>query len=275
MLPSSPTSSNSELAIDSGSINVDHQGDRIAVMYSFDSDSKFDFDFDGLDSFDLEDDIVTIENEITINANVVLNSNTEFKKLENSGPDGFVSGILIQLFSDEYPIDPDPGTPGNQDPAYGAVAFGCIWIFDLGQITYETYGGGVNEKVIYENCADIRHKSNSPYIEYSSNIKNEENDVIKLSLGLIRGVDKAVSGGGNYNLEFEVLNNYVRNKVQTEVYNFKIMITGDYKDAWYTYLTNTYDFEEQVGEDYLLFNNGEKTDMVFSTYVIKINDISI
>ena len=47
-------------------------------------------------------------------------------KLEN-GTD-FVSGVLIQLFSNYYP----------PDPASGKVTFGDIWIFDLGRLTYIT-----------------------------------------------------------------------------------------------------------------------------------------
>ena len=56
------------------------------------------------------------------------------------------------------------------------------------------------------------------------------------------------------------------------------MMTGDYADAWYDYLTNpvrTYKFAQPSGEDYLLFNSGAKTNLVFSTYVTKINDINI
>jgi len=270
LLPSSPTSGKTEIAIDSGNINVDSKGDRIAVMYSFDSKSKYEFDLDGLDSFDLEDDIVDIENSITIEtdpADVI--SNKDFRKLETDTD--FVSGVLIQLFSDDY--------PSSSDPASGQVVFGCIWIFDLGRLTYETSitEGGV-QRVIYENCAVIKDDSKKSNIEYSSNIENEANDAIQLSVGLIRGDDVTKIGGGVYKIEFEVLNNYVRNKVNTEVYNFKIMMTGDYTDTWYDYLTNpvrTYKFAQPSGEDYLLFNSGAKTNLVFSTYVTKINDINI
>ena len=55
-------------------------------------------------------------------------------------------------------------------------------------------------------------------------------------------------------------------------------MTGDYTDTWYDYLTNpvrTYKFAQPSGEDYLLFNSGAETNLVFSTYVIKINDINI
>lgn len=271
LLPSSPTSDKTEIAIDSGYINVDSKGDRIAVMYSFDPD--FGFDVEGLDSFDLEkDSIVEIMNKITVNmvdtgSGAKSCDNKDATKLEQSDK-SFVSGVLIQLFSDDYPPDPDP--------ASGKVTFGSIWIFDLGRLTYATSvtEGGV-QRVIYENCAVIKDNSKKSNIEYSSNIENEANDVIQLSVGLIRGDDVTVGGGGVYKIEFEVLNNYVRNKVKTEVYNFKIMMTGDYTDAWYDYLTNpirTYDFSQSG--DYLLFKNGEKTNLVFSTYVIKINDIN-
>jgi len=274
LLPSSPTSDKTEIAIDSGHINVDSKGDRIAVMYSF--DPEFGFDLTGLDSFDLEkDSIADIMSKIDIKmvdtgSGIKSCDNKDATKLEQ--PDGsFVSGVLIQLFSNDY--------PSATDPASGDVTFGSIWIFDLGRLTYETSitEGGV-QRVIYENCAVIKDDSKKSNIEYSSNIENELNDAIQLSVGLIRGDAEPVSGGGVYKIEFEVLNNYVRNKVNTEVYHFKIMMTGDYTDAWYDYLTNpvrTYKFAQPSGEDYLLFNSGSETNLVFSTYVIKINDINI
>lgn len=277
LLPSSPTYGKTEISFDSGYIDVDPKGSRIAVMYSF--DPGFGFDVEGLDSFDLEDGIDDIKDSVTVKiGGVALNDDdTEFTKLETEIGD-FVSGVLIQLFSDDYPPD--------SDPASGQVTFGSIWIFDLGRITYGTSGfdgeelesfkGGELQKVVYENCAVIRSTSESSYVQYSSNIENEGNDVVQLSVGLIRGDDITVSGSGIYELKFEVLNNYVRNKVETEVYNFKIKISGDYTESWYTYLTNSiksYTFD-QIG-DYLLFNSGEKTDLVFSTFVVKINDINI
>lgn len=92
MLPYSPTPGKTEIAIDSGYIEVDPKGSRIAVMHSFDPD--FGFNVTGVDSFDLEDDISDIESKITIDTDgVVLNSNTEFTKLE-TGTD-FISGVLI------------------------------------------------------------------------------------------------------------------------------------------------------------------------------------
>jgi len=277
LLPSSPTSGKTEIAIDSGHINVDSKGDRIAVMYTY--NDAFDFTVDGIENINFDDNAQDIEDSLTININApAIDTVTKYPGDDHKDTTKLSSGsgVLIQLRHIEYPLDTATGDP---DPANEDVSFGCIWIFDLGRLTYETSvtEGGV-QRVIYENCAVIKDDTKKSNIEYSSNIENEANDAIQLSVGLIRGDDVTVSGGGVYNTEFEVFNNYVRNKVNTEVYNLKIMITGDYTDTWYDYLTNpvrTYTFTQPTGEDYLLFNNGAKTNLVFSTYVIKINDIHV
>jgi len=280
LLPSCPTQGDAEFAIDKGSLQVDSKGSRIVVMYSY-SDA-FDFFVENAESIDFDvdnADAVEAKLKVKITKFPAIDTAEKYTDHKDTSIISDGSGALMQLRHVEYPLD----TASGDDPACEEVAFASIWIFDLGRMIYNNPGGNI-EKIIYENCAIIKDDLENAYVDYSSNIENEGNNVIQLSVGLIRrgGNIAEVTNAGVYTVDFEVKNNSLRNKINTEVYNFKIMIKGDYATEWYDYLTasnlRTFDFTERTtpnGEKFLWFNNGEKTDLVFSTYVTQINDISI
>jgi len=283
-----------EISVDGGMLEVDPVGDRIAVMYTY-SDA-FDFTFDGMNDINFDDSVADItqdiinQNRITIVLAPTIDTPTKDASDNHIDIDKLSSGtgLLIQLRHIEYPLD--DVVSGDPDPAYEEVPFACIWMFDLGRITYNSYDptgdnldpltGGQGSKVIYENRGVLRDNSETKYLQFSKNINNEGNSVIQLSLGLIRGGSISVSGGGIYQLDFEILGNYVRSKEKTVVNNFKIQIRGDNMNEWYEYLTSdlrSYIFARQTGSysDTLLFNSGDETNLILSTFVVDVTNINV
>jgi len=290
-----------EISVDGGILEVDPVGDRIAVMYTY-SDA-FDFTFDGMEDINLGDSKENIEDYIENNGLITIikeplpdipptptkdptDNHIDVDKLSSG------TGLLIQLRHIEYPLD--DAASNIADPACEEVPFACIWVFDLGRLTYNSYdptgdeldplSGGQGSKVIYENRAVIRDNSETKYVQFSKNIvhdiDNQGKNIIQLSLGLIRGGPISVSGGGVYQLDFRILNNYVRNTEKTIVYHLKIQIRGDYMDEWYEYLTcdlRSYSFARQTGSysDTLLFNSGQETNLVLSTFVVDVININV
>lgn len=287
-----------EISVDGGMLEVDPVGERIAVMYTY--SDLFDFTFDGMNDINFDDSIDDIEQDIIDNNRINIIDSPEIDTPPKYADDNHIdidklssgTGLLIQLRHIEYPLD-DVGSD-DADPAYEEVPFACIWVFDLGRLTYDSYdptgdkldplSGGQGSKVIYENRAVIRDNSETKYVQFSKNIvhdiDNQGKDIIQLSLGLIRGGPISVSGGGVYQLDFRILNNYVRNTEKTIVFNFKVQIRGEYMDEWYEYLTcdlRSYSFARQTGSysDTLFFNRGQKTNLVLSTFVVDVININV
>jgi len=293
-----------EISVDKGTLEVDPIGDRIAIMYTY--SDEFDFTFitsDVLEHINLEDDVEVID--ISLGSLITWAHPTWTDTLHvdyypdlSTGIDNDIdvqkfnsdTCLLIQLRDPEYPLDTsdDPDNHADDDPAHEKVPFGCIWIFDLGRITYDSYNptgeelgsltGGQSSKVIYENRGVLRDSPNSRYVQLAKNIINNEDSIIQLNLGLIRGNPISVSGGGVYQLDFQLLNYDVLTQVNTIVYNLKIQISGKYQQEWYDYLKAnliTYNTFEPESATTLLFNSGQQTNLVLSDFVVKINNINI
>ena len=293
---SSDVSKTVDIPVDRGSLDVDPRGNRIAVIYTY--SEFFEIDFDGLDKInfdDSEDDIKTliISNNL-IDYQTVITPDTG-EKYPNEADRVDVSkissgtGLLIQVRHVEYPLD-DEDT-GNPDPAYEEVPFCAIWIFDLGRLTYDsmkrTGGGsdllesGTSHKVIYENRGVIRDSNANSYVQVANNVFSEQTGVVQLNMQLIRGGSISVSGGGVYQLDFEIKDYYIRNKENPIVYNLKMKMHGDYIDEWYDYLTtipissNGFARQSSPNQDTLLFNNGQQTNLVFSTFVVNVIGLNL
>ena len=186
--------------------------------------------------------------------------------------DGLTGAVCINLFSDNYP-DAD-------DPAKGQVAFGCIWILDSGSISqksgvYTTMLEGSN--ILSGSSSNMNMVSSTDLNPNSKSMIIEKDGGLEFDMSLIRGSSSGstMTTGGTCEIEFEAKNIQLIEQ-PSAISRFKLLIVGDNKETWYTYLTKlskaNFDIDSN-DDDTLVYvkDGGVETDakqLVFSASVI-------
>ena len=180
--------------------------------------------------------------------------------------------VLIYLFSDDYPPDPAPAGPTGDK---GNVAFGTILIVNTGAIEqYINTPSGTYNTILESGSVILKYPSSSSgYIDLCSNFYEKDN-VLGITIPIIRSTTGGASGSGIYEIKLDQINSVTREKQMNSVYNVKISIPyGDYKNAWLRYLKDNYKFSSQTGsyQDILIYNNGGETNLRFTTSLIHVD----
>ena len=153
--------------------------------------------------------------------------------------DHLEGAICIDLYSTNY--------PSATAPARGKVPFGRIWLFDLGSITHTMPSAGGYYKTILENDAIVAVSSTGGYVS-NRPIMGKNDEVLRFNVVQIRNRTNSIAGSGKgvYKLKIEVKDQYVRESLilNSNVYDFKIQVSGKNKDYWIDYFEWTKCFEQ-------------------------------
>ncbi len=166
-------------------------------------------------------------------------------------------------------------TAGNGFPPSNPaenVPFGRIWVFDLGSLTHYLPSDVTTYENILQNNAVISSDGSSRSLKIQPTFKNFD-DIISFNVNMIRAYGGSYSGSGEgiYDLEFFLINNYVREDSggNNPVSDFKIMFYGENSDAWINYLSSKSFFEKETSNR-VIYSEGDKP-IIFTSSLVKVN----
>jgi hypothetical protein len=230
---------------DRGQVNVDPKGERFVVYYSLDPVYYNNYKFDVYGFYDDVDNSFIFKN---------------FKDLGSPTWSDQISWT-IDFFDDRITptltasgMNPNPGFWGTQTlvcnyPLTGSfriniydtdILKGCIWVFDLGSITYQLGSSSGTQKIIAENGAVLQ----VPSSEYSwlpePPIYFDQSNHFVFNVIQLDG-STGVGGAGAYKLYLEVENHLVGENNQPVPW-VRMQIFGSYAGTWRQYFISNYGF---------------------------------
>ena len=124
--------------------------------------------------------------------------------------------------------------------------FGSIWIIDSDSVAYESFSStGDLQKITMENGGIISYRADGSYVQMSPPIF-AVNDVF--SIHAVQMIGLSTSAGGMSRFKIKMDANLYMNRIreQEHIYNFRLQFYGDNHEAWVTYFTSNYEFEEDL-----------------------------
>jgi len=151
---------------------------------------------------------------------------------------------------------------------WSRIAFGRIWIFDLGSIDFISNHDIGTQEIKYENGAILTHGPLKNNILSPPSFFEEDDAIGFRIMQLGNPIISGVSGSGIYNIGFTMKNSYSREpRVKNMedryaiVHNIVMQIyekSDVAEDIWIDYYTNFYGFEELSGRPNTIYYPGSK-----------------
>jgi len=123
--------------------------------------------------------------------------------------------------------------------------FGSIWIIDSDSVAYESFSGnGDLQKITMENGGIISYRADGSYVQMSPPIF-AVNDVFSIHAVQMIGLSMSAGGMSRFKIKMDADLYMNRIREQEHIYNLRLQFYGDNHEAWVTYFTSNYEFEEE------------------------------
>ena len=208
-------------------------------------------------------------NKISSRNSEILLTNTSSYKIEILTGDKLEGTVKIDLYNNAIPS----GAPGE-------VPFACIWILDLGYISFSMSSRNGIFDSLYENNAILSgYSSDIKYISTDPEIKLDNNDLIFNLIQIRKGsTASSITGKGLFKFSVEVLENPINDAWSEDAKNIKVQIYGDNNQSWEQYLDDKCNFDFGTNPDYgntLEYNgNPDRFQFFVSKIQIKLEGFS-
>ncbi len=176
----------------------------------------------------------------------IIGGYTEKVSFDKSG------GLIDDTNKPEFKITVPPGSPAISGSLRidlrdnTGFLFGRIFLFDLGAIEYNLPSSSGTLKNIIETNGILSVETDKEYLKKEPFITSEHisssEDMLSCRIVQIKNMaDYATSGNGQVKLFASLEENRVR-EMLTDVYNFKIQISGPYLGIWRSYFSKAHGF---------------------------------
>ena len=168
---------------------------------------------------------------------------------------------------------------------YNNIAFGRIWVFDLGSITYESPHDIGTQRTFFQNGAILTIGPTNNAIIGSPSFFEEDNAIGFRIIQINNSYTTAAGGTGTYKLNLKMKNSFSREPRVVEpnhedTYDFNKMCNikmqffdpiKEAEDLWVKYFTSFYDFETFADRPNTIFYPYDGKHFVLDNSYIEVN----